>query len=118
MSIEHACFSTLRLITTKTNKCKKFLFLNLFYMLKCKQRFKKKYFFISGLFLYWSADDTGDSVRLEIESPVFEAHTLPTCALQMSLHMWQMNLARFQVVIKAPNSTWESTRFEGSSAHE
>ena len=76
------------------------------------------FFFIIGQFLYWSSDDIDGLVKLEIESPTFEAHTLPTCALQMSLHMWNMNLARFQVVIKAPNSTWESTRFEGSSAHE
>ncbi|GFS52907.1 uncharacterized protein NPIL_610812 [Nephila pilipes] len=67
--------------------------------------------------LYYSADVSGPQTLLKVVSPVFEPNTLPTCAIQFALHMFRMDFSTFKMVIKAPNSTWESTTFEGNSAH-
>ncbi|GFS52905.1 ALK tyrosine kinase receptor [Nephila pilipes] len=68
--------------------------------------------------LYYSADVSGPQTLLKVVSPVFEPNTLPTCAIQFALHMFRMDFSTFKMVIKAPNSTWESTTFEGNSAHK
>ncbi|GIY97283.1 MAM and LDL-receptor class A domain-containing protein [Caerostris extrusa] len=72
---------------------------------------------LKGQMLYYSADTSGPQTLLKVVSPVFEPNTLPTCAIQFALHMFRMDFSTFKMVIKAPNSTWESTAFEGNSAH-
>ncbi|GBL81007.1 hypothetical protein AVEN_83095-1 [Araneus ventricosus] len=67
--------------------------------------------------LYYSAEVSGPQSLLKVVSPVFEPHTLPTCAIQFALHMFHMDFAKFKMVINAPNNSWESTTFEGNSAH-
>ncbi|GFX76757.1 uncharacterized protein TNCV_664641 [Trichonephila clavipes] len=71
----------------------------------------------ASLMLYYSVDVSGPQTLLKVVSPVFEPNTLPTCAIQFALHMFRMDFSTFKMVIKAPNSTWESTTFEGNSAH-
>ncbi|GIY01072.1 MAM and LDL-receptor class A domain-containing protein 1 [Caerostris darwini] len=73
--------------------------------------------YLKGQMLYYSADTSGPQTLLKVVSPVFEPNTLPTCAIQFALHMFRMDFSTFKMVIKAPNSTWESTAFEGNSAH-
>ncbi|XP_055946629.1 leukocyte tyrosine kinase receptor-like isoform X2 [Argiope bruennichi] len=72
---------------------------------------------VKGEMLYYSAEVSGPQSLLKVVSPVFEPHTLPTCALQFALHMFRMDFAKFKMIINAPNNSWESTTFEGNSAH-
>lgn len=71
----------------------------------------------TGQFLYYSAPAADQYVKLELISPLFEPLTKPTCDLEMFLHMYNMDRAKFNIIIKATNTTWETKVFDGNSAH-
>ncbi|CAL1262651.1 unnamed protein product [Larinioides sclopetarius] len=73
---------------------------------------------VKGEMLYYSPEISGPQSLLKVVSPVFEPHTLPTCAIQFALHMFNMDFAKFKMVINAPNNSWESTTFGGNSGHK
>nr|XP_042902778.1 leukocyte tyrosine kinase receptor [Parasteatoda tepidariorum] len=68
--------------------------------------------------LYYSVDVSTEEPLIKVVSPVFEPNTLPTCAIQFALHMYQMDPASFKMVIKTNSTTWESASFKGNSAHK
>ncbi|XP_054714385.1 leukocyte tyrosine kinase receptor-like [Uloborus diversus] len=75
-----------------------------------------------GLLLYHSPGAPGAArvSKLEVRSGILRPPSLPDCSLRLALHMYQMENARFQLLVQTDNdrTTWESARFSGDSAHK